>query len=41
MISLIRGILKKGVNQLIYTKEIDPKTWKTNLCLLKGKGREG
>ena len=26
MISLICGILKKGVNELIYTKEIDPKT---------------
>ena len=25
MISLICGILKKGVNELIYTKEIDPK----------------
>ena len=25
MISLICGIFKKGVNELIYTKEIDPK----------------
>ena len=34
---------KKNTSKLIYKTERDPKTWKTNLWLLKGKavGREG
>ena len=33
--------LKYDTNELIYKIEIDPRAWKTNLWLPKGKGREG
>ena len=38
MISLICGILKSDINELIYKTEIDSRQ-KTNLGLPKGKGR--
>ena len=38
MISLLGGILKNGINELIYRAEVDTQTWKTNLGLTKGKG---
>ena len=36
MIALICGILKNGINELIYKTKIDSQTYKTNLLLLKG-----
>ena len=38
MISLICGILKNDINELICKIEIDSQTQKTNLWLPKGKG---
>ena len=40
MISFISGILKNDKNELIYKREIDSQTQKTNLWLPKGKGGE-
>ena len=39
MISLIRGIYKKGTNEIICRTETDSKTLRTNLGLPKGIGR--
>ena len=37
IISLICGILKNDINELIYKTEIESQTYKTNLWLSKGK----
>ena len=41
MTEVIRGILKSGTNETIYKTEIESKRQKTNLCLPRGKRREG
>ena len=38
MVSLIRGIYKKGTNELIYKMEVESQMQKTNLWLPGGKG---
>ena len=38
MMSLICGILKNPINELIYKTETDSQTQKTTLWLLEGKG---
>ena len=39
MISLTWGVLKTDTNEVIHNTEIDSQTQKTNLWILKGKGR--
>ena len=41
MTEVIRGILKSGTNERIYKTETESKRQKINLCLPKGKRREG
>ena len=38
MISLVSGILKKGINELSYKTEVESQMQKINLWLPKGKG---
>ena len=34
------NLKKNDINELIYKTEIDAQTWKTNLCIPEGMGRD-